>query len=437
MGSFAEFIRWFRSATPYINVHRGKTMVLQCDGELVADRARFSDLLHDVALLSGLGIRLVLVFGTQPQIEELCGGDQQGGDFVGGLRRVDRSIIGCIRQAAGTTLIDVMTLFSMGLANSPMQNARLKVGSGNFVTGQSVGVLEGVDMGFTGTVRGVDSATISDRLDGGEIVLVPPLGYSPTGEVFDLQATEVAMEIAIALQADKLIYLMPKAVLTDQQGETVRQLTQLQAEELVAAEGLSRTENLQLFCGLNACQEGVQRVHFLRQDQEGSLLLELFSCDGVGTLLSMVCFDQIRTASVDDIGGILSLIQPLEEQGLLVSRCRETIATDIGDYTVLARDGMIIGCAAVHVDGGCAELACLAVLKDYQRVGNGEELLRCVKEQAAKGGIGSLFVLTTQTGDWFVERGFVEVGISALPVTRREFYNYQRNAKVFMLTLGG
>lgn len=432
----SDFVKWFRSAAPYIHAHRGKTVVLQFEGDLI-DSKEFSYLVHDIALLNSLGIRLVIVFGARLQIEKLQEQRNIESHIVRGLRLTDEDSITCVKQAVGAARIQIEALLSMGLPNSPMEDAQVKVTSGNFITAKPIGVIDGVDLVFTGEVRRVDTGTMMRKLDNNEIVLLSPIGYSPTGEVFNLRATEVAMKVAISLGADKLLYFMSGGGLKDEKGEDIHQLMQQQAETMIKSSNLADSAHLQLSCGLRACNEGVKRVHFLQQDQEGSLLLELFSRDGVGTLLSTAPFDVIRIARIDDVGGILELIEPLEKEGILIRRSREKIEADIEAYTVLVRDGTVIACAALKVeeDNKYAELACLAVDKNYQESGKGDELFLKIEERAIKKGVEKIFVLTIQTAHWFLEHGFIESDVDDLPVSKHAFYNYQRNSKVLIKTL--
>ncbi len=438
--NLSGFVQWFRSAAPYIHAHRGKTVVLQFDGDLI-DSEEFAHLVHDIALLNSLGVRLIIVFGARPQIEKLQQQRNIESHFVRGLRLTDEASIICVKEAVGAARIQIEALLSMGLPNSPMEDAQLKVTSGNFITAKPIGVIDGIDLVFTGEVRRVDTETMVRKLDNNEIVLIPPIGYSPTGEVYNLRATELAMKVAISLGADKLLYFMPgvgqSVGLQDDKGEAIHQLTQQEAETMIECSNLDELTHLQLSCGARACNEGVKRVHFLQQNQDGSLLLELFSRDGVGTLLSAASFDQIRTATINDVGGILKLIQPLEQEGVLVRRSREKIEADIDDYTVLVRDGTVVACGALHIgeDNKYAELACLAVDENYRESGKGEELFLNIEEQAIKLGVEKLFILTTQTAHWFLERGFIEANVDDLPVSKQEFYNYQRNSKVLIETL--
>ena len=432
----SEFVKWFRSAAPYIHAHRGKTVVLQFESDLIGSK-EFSHLVHDIALLNSLGIRLVIVFGARLQIEKLQEQRNIESHIVRGLRLTDEASITCVKQAVGAARIQIEALLSMGLPNSPMEDAQVKVTSGNFITAKPIGVIDGVDLVFTGEVRRVDTETMMRKLDNNEIVLLSPIGYSPTGEVFNLRATEVAMKVAISLGADKLLYFMSGEGLKDEAGEDIHQLMQQQAETMIKCSNLADSAHLQLSCGIRACNEGVKRVHFLQQDQEGSLLLELFSRDGVGTLLSTAPFDQIRIARIDDVGGILELIEPLEKEGILIRRSREKIEADIEAYTVLVRDGTVIACAALKVeeDNKYAELACLAVDKNYQESGKGDELFLKIEEQAIKKGVEKIFVLTTQTTHWFLEHNFIESDINDFSVSKHAFYNYQRNSKVLIKTL--
>lgn len=433
---FSEFVQWFRSAAPYIHAHRGKTFILQFDGDLI-ESDEFSKLLHDLALLNSVGIRLVIVFGADPQIEKL---QQQAGissRYINGVRQTEKSSIEYVKQAIGATMMQIEAILSMGVVNSPMQYAQLKVISGNFVTACPIGIIDGIDLGLTGVVRCIDNKTITDKLNNNEIVLIPPLGYSLTGEIFTLSATELAMEIATCLMADKLIYLLPDAVIKGKDEQGIRQLTPAEARQIIDAENLQKTAHLALFSGLHACKAGVRRVHFIQQHTDGSLLMELFTRDGVGTLLSTEPFDQIRVATISDVGGILALIQPFEQQGVLAYRSREKIETDINDYTVLVRDGSVIACAALHIEGNSryAELACLVVDRQYHNLGNGGALLRNIQQQAHKKGIEKIFVLTTQTSHWFIERGFTEIAVNELPLPRQTLYNYHRNAKVLSCSI--
>lgn len=432
-----EFVQWFRSAAPYIHSHRGKTFVLHFGGELI-DSPVFPHLVHDIALLNSLGIRLVLVYGARPQIEFHLKECDIKPVLVNGLRLTDETALNVVKQVVGALRIHIEAMFSMGLPNSPMAQAKIKVTSGNFVTAKPIGIINGVDLQFTGVVRRIDTDLIHNNLENHEIVLIPPVGYSPTGEAFNMSSIEVATQIAVSLRADKLLFLSSENGFKDEGGKIIQHLSHYDAQQLLQGKELTEgSPFLQLHSGLLASEKGVGRVHFIDQFEDGSLMLELFSRDGIGTMLSAAPFDNLRQATIEDIGGILELVQPLEDEGILVRRSREKMEMEITDYTVLIRDGAVIGCAALHIynDEGAAELACLVVDEGYQKQSKGEELLLKAESDACEKGANKLFVLTTHATHWFLEQGFVEAKVDDLPVQKKELYNYQRNSKVLIKTL--
>lgn len=431
------FVEWFRNSSPYIHAHRGKTFVISFGGEAVEDHC-FADLVHDIALLQGLGIRIVLVHGARPQIEERLKLRQAEMQYINGLRVTDDTALHCVKEAAGSVRVEIEALLSMGLANSPMAGAQIRVVSGNFVTARPLGVLDGVDYGHTGEVRRVDSNAINKALDGGAIVLIPSLGYSPTGEVFNLSAADVASNVAISLGADKLIALVEDKGLTNARGQTLTNVIPREVEKIISRRSTLSEEFVQtLQHSIKACRSGVQRTHLLSRETDGILLRELFTRDGVGTMLTAEPYEEIRTAGIDDVGGILALLAPLEDKGILVRRSRERLETEINQFSVIELDGAIIGCAALYAyhKDEMAELACVAVHPDYLKGGRGDALLEHMEKRATDIGLQQLFVLTTQTAHWFRERGFETTPIKSLPMLRRELYNFQRNSKVFFKKL--
>lgn len=428
----SAFVSWFRNSSPYIHAHRNRTFVVFFSGEAVNDG--FSNLIHDFALLKSLGIRLVLVHGIRPQVDQRLHQHGITPRFHNNLRITDDQILPYVKEAAGLVRVETEALLSMGLANSPMAGAKIKVASGNFVTARPLGVIDGIDYCHTGQVRRIDHQAIHQQLDQNNVVLVSPLGYSPSGEIFNLGSEQVATEVAIALQAEKLILLTEQDCLSPENGTIVRQLTTTEAQDFLKQyNDIPSAIMLSLTAAIESCQRGVQRVHLINHHVDGSLLLELFSRDGIGTLISATPFEDIRSANLDDIGGILELIKPLEQQGNLVKRSREKLEMEISDYIVIERDGLIIGCTALHCmdDAQSAEIACLAVHQDYQRAARGDRLLTFLSNKAKQRGIKRLFALSSQTMHWFIERGFNETAVDMLPERMKNFYNYKRNSKVF------
>ncbi len=430
------FVRWFRDSAPYINAFRGRTFVVMFGGEAVQD-TQFAGLIHDLALLNSLGIRLVLVHGARPQIESRL--KTRGADmhYVNGLRITDDEALACVKEAAGSVRVEIEALLSMGLANSPMAGACIRVASGNAVIARPLGVHEGVDYQHTGEVRRIDSEALRAQLDQGSVVLLSPIGYSPTGEVFNLSAEDVASSAAIALRADKVLYLVEGPGLRDSRKRLTRELSLAEAEQVLASRR-KLPEEMQRVLGraVNLCRHEVKRVHLVPRHVDGALLQELFTRDGIGTLISADRYEGTRQASIDDVTGILELIAPLEEAGLLVRRSRERLEMEIERFTVVERDGTIIACAALYpLDGSAAELACLAVHPDYRGQGRGDALLQYLERSAVDAGIRRLFVLSTKASHWFRERGFAPAEPKTLPAKRQAMYNYRRNSKVFVKAL--
>jgi amino-acid N-acetyltransferase len=437
--STAPFVRWLRDTSPYINAHRGKIFVISFGGETVAD-GLFANLAHDFALLHSLGVRLVLVHGIRPQVEHRL--TEQGATlrYHRGLRVTDTAALACVKEAAGAVRVEIEALLSMGLANSPMAGARIRVASGNFVVAKPLGVQDGVDFGHTGEVRRIDSEGIRSQLDAGNVVLLSPIGYSPTGEVFNLSAEEIATSTAVTLGAHKLILLMEQALHGADGGALVQQITTEEAEAAMAAMDSQVPEAVRphLRAACLACEAGVERAHLLDRHIDGSLLQELFTRDGVGTLVSQTPYETMRAATSHDVAGILELIRPLEDSGILVPRSRERLETDIDDYFVTERDGLIVACAALHAypEAGMGELACLAVQTGYRGAKRGARLLEHIEERARHQGMRQLFALTTRTSHWFRERGYVPLSIDAMPPERQQTYSPGRNSMVLAKTLG-
>ena len=433
----SEFVNWFRSVAPYINAFRGKTFVIAFGGEVVAD-GKFVELTHDFNLLAALGIRLVLVHGARPQIEQHLSKNDLAGTYHQGIRLTDAETMQCVKEAVGRTRVEIEALLSMGLANSPMANADIRVAGGNFITAQPIGVINGIDLQHTGTVRKVDVAALRDRMEFGEVVLLSPLGYSPTGEVFNLTLEDIATATAIALDADKLVFMMDTDGVHDSKGKLAKELTIAQAQAILSKKS-KLPDDIALFlpCAVRACEAGVARTHLISRHAEGALLQELFSDDGIGTMVVETTLNTLRAATIEDVGGIIQLLRPLEEDGILVRRSRELLEREIVRFEVLEHDHRIVGCAALYPfpNEASAELACLAVDAQCRDRGYGEAILNHMSSLAKSQKMKKLFVLTTRTAHWFVEREFREADVDQLPKEKKALYNYQRRSKVFVKNL--
>jgi amino-acid N-acetyltransferase len=430
-----QHIRWFRNSAPYINAHQGKTFVLMFDGEATLHE-NFANVIHDIALLSSLGVRMVLVHGSRPQIASRLSERGIESPIVNGLRITNSAALQCVTEAAGAQRAKIEALLSTGLPNSPMHGAHINVCGGNYVTARPLGIHEGVDYLNTGIVRRIDTEGIQRQLDDNAIVLLSPIGYSPTGEIFNLSLEDIATQTAIALGADKLIVFGDESGLTDSDGHLVRQCKLSDAR--IYLEELANTDQYSLLkAACDCCGSGVERCHLISYRDDCALLEELFTYDGSGTLINHDGFEQSRSADIDDVGGILELIEPLEENGTLVKRSRELLETEIHHFTVLERDGRIVACAALYPypQEKTGELACIVTHSEYRKGNRGERLLAELESQARSMGLNDLFVLTTQTAHWFIEQGFEESPIEQLPTEKQAFYNFQRGSKAFTKTL--
>ena len=440
MKNLPQYIDWFRNSSSYINAHRKKVFVVLLPGEAIAHE-NFTNIVHDITLLQSLGVKLVLVHGARPQINAALEAGGIESTYHKGLRITDAISLQIIKQIVGALSIDIEALFSMGLANSPMHGADIKLARGNFITARPLGVLDGIDHALTGVVRKINAKAIMQHLNHNNIVLVSNLGCSTTGEVFNLSPEEVATETAIALNAEKLILFIPQSGIMDSEGSMVSALSPASAQEVLASVEL-RQENKAngvaqaLAAAVKACRHHVHRSHLISFERNGALVEELFTREGSGTLVSKGNFENQRRASIADVGGILELISPLEEAGVLVHRSRELLESEIDFFFVIEREGMIIACAALYpLDVSCGEIACIAIHKDYQANGRGEHLLKALEEQARKIGLTHIIVLTTQTTHWFMENGFQPIAVADLPEKKQKMYNYQRNSKALKKAL--
>ncbi|MBI3525207.1 MAG: amino-acid N-acetyltransferase [Betaproteobacteria bacterium] len=437
----SALVAWVRQAAPYIHAFRGRTFVIAFGGE-VLEGDEVQALAQDFNLLASMGIRLVLVHGARPQIDAEMQRRGIKPRFHKDLRITDGATLECVKSAMGVTRIEIEALLSQGLPNTPMAGAWMRVTGGNFITAKPVGVVDGVDYQYSGAVRKIIADEIKADLDQQNVVLITPLGVSPTGEIFNLSWEEVAEAVAVALQANKLIYLCAAPGVVDKRGELRDAITADEADKLLARRVKQAPELARVLPGaVRACRAGVGRVHFLDRQADGAMLMEFFTRQGVGTIMTNAPLVRLHEAAVDDVGALLALIAPLEADGTLVKRSRERLEMEIGRFTLLDHDGVIIGCAALYPFSDArskekaGELACLAVMPEYRRGGYGDQLLAHIEARAKKLKLQRLFVLTTRTAHWFIERGFTETSIEALPDAKRELYNYRRRSKILVKSL--
>ncbi len=440
------FVPWFRSVAPYIHKFRNQTFVVGLAGEAIA-AGKLQHLAQDLAMIQAMGVKIVLVHGFRPQVNEQLRAKGYEPKFSHGMRITDEVALDCAQEAAGQLRYEIEAAFSQGLPNTPMADSTVRVISGNFITARPVGILDGVDFQHTGVVRKVDAAGISHTLDSGSLVLLSPFGFSPTGEAFNLQMEELATSVAVALQADKLIFLteIPGILIDPQQPASEdnpidTELPLAAAEKLIAqlpAPLVPTDTAFYLQHCVKACKAGVERSHILPFSTDGALLLEIYVHDGIGTMVIDEKLESMREATGDDVGGILQLIEPFEKDGTLVKRGRTEIERDAGNYTIIEHDGVIFACAALYPfpESKTGEMAALTVSPSVQGQGDGERVLKRIEHRARAAGLDSIFVLTTRTMHWFLKRGFVQVDADWLPDARKRKYNWDRKSQVLVKKL--
>lgn len=410
-----DTIDWFRNTAPYINTHRGTTVVVGLRAGAVAED-NFINVVHDLALMQSLGMRLVIIH------EQTCLASTP----------IPQESMAAILTEIASERSQIERMFSMGLPNSPLHNAKLRVISGNFVTARPAGVLKGIDYGALGVVRQVDVAGITHALDGAAICLLSTVGHSPAGDVFAVNALELMRVVTRSLAAEKLIVMSEHDGVFRDDGTLARQLTVDAARECtdLAAGGMG--ENITLAC--DTCDDGVPRVHLISYICDGGLIKELYTHDGVGTLISSDEYEQMVAAQSHDLAGILELIRPLEQEGILAERSNEQVAKDLDHFTVITKDSRVIACAAMYPNQADAigEIACVATHPDYRDSGHGERLVEKLTERARELHLEQVYVRTTQTGHWFRELGFKPVDQNALPHAEQAKSSRDRNSNTLL-----
>lgn len=427
-----EHIKWFRDSSPYIDAHRGRTFVLCLAGNALRSE-NLANILTDIALLRSLGVYLVVCVGTDETIDETCASSGEPWELVAGHRVTTAANMNVITAEMGRILSDLAARFSASTTDSPTGRQDIFTATGNYVKARPLGIIDGTDLHHTGGVRKIHHGLIRAHLDSGAIVLIPGVGYSPSGETFHISADVIAMETACALRADKLIYFVEGTGLADSDGELISEIDLSHPERSVPDDRFGAQQLLD-HAG-RACRSGVDRCHVISFASDGALLEELFTRDGCGTQITGHSYEQVRAATIDDVPGILRLIEPLESSGVLVKRSRELLESEIDRFIVIERDGLLISCAALYTFDNAGELACLVTHPDYRNGDRGDRLLEVIERTARQQQLTELFVLTTQSEHWFAERGFRKADIQTLPAPKKSLYNYQRNSTILKKAL--
>ncbi|BBI01350.1 N-acetylglutamate synthase [Buchnera aphidicola (Nipponaphis monzeni)] len=433
-----KLIQSFRHSSPYINTHRGKTFVIMLNGETI-ENVNFSGIINDIGLLHSLGIKLIVVYGIYPKIDSILLKHKMKIHYHKYIRITDYASLQQIKKISGKLQLDITAKLSMSLSNTPLQGSHINVVSGNFVIAQPLGVNDGVDYLNSGKIRKINKKSIESQLNNNNIVLIGPIAASVTGESFNLISEEIATEVAIALKVEKIVGFCKEKGLVNTNGKTISELFPNTAKQIIKQLMINQfvpTSLVRFLIGaIKACNSGIPRSHIISYYEDGALLQELFSRDGIGTQMVMKSSENIRMATINDIGGILELIRPLENKGILVRRSREQLEMEIDKFIIIEKDNLTIGCAALYIfpKEKMGEMACVAVHPDYRNSSRGELLVNKIKIKAKELHLKKIFVLTTQSIHWFREKGFIPIKINFLPDSKKKMYNYQRGSKMLII----
>lgn len=459
----------FRQCAPYIAMHRGSIMVIHLGGHILQNRQTFDAMMDDISILHLLGVQLVLIAGVRNQMDERLISSGHNPVYHQGMRITTDEGLRVLKEVSGFVRYEVESSLARGFRGRPGQSG-INVVSGNFFySAKPLGVRDGVDYKFTGEVRRVEVENLKQRLQGGDLIMLTSLGYSPSGEVFNVPSESLAADVAAKLQASKLIYLTEgESLIDNRSGKTIQSFRLAQAMAFLDQCGIQRNsynvldpdavvnnENKgevadsnygnstsvnasgflqQLARCVHALLGGVTRAHLIAP-VSGCLLKELFTRDGAGMLISRDVYEGIRQAQAKDVRSVQEIITPLEEEGILVPRSRDQLEKDMSDCFLVTREDTVLACGMLkRYSDSHAEVCCLAVHPRYRKEGRGETLLAYLERRALLMGVTDLFVLSTRTMQWFEERGFVLSDPELLPSTRN--YNKSRGSKVYMKKLG-
>lgn len=437
----STFVETFRMSSPYISAHQGLIFVVHIPGALLHEKL-FANIMEDIALMRVVGIKLVLVLGPQGLVNEQLQEMGVPTHFVRDIRVTDARTLKVVKEVAGRMRFEIECALAKGVTNMPSAS-RISVVGGNFFSAQPVGIIDGEDFGYTGKVRRIDADAIHKRLDQGDIILLPNVGSSPSGQQFNCNAEEVAAECAAQLKAEKLIFFSRNETLYDRRsGQTISNLSLRSAARYLRMfpDVLPSELRIALQSSVTALDRGVRRAHILNRYVNGVLLMEVFHRDGAGLMISRDLYEGFRPARSNDVNGVEAIIRPLEEQGVLKGRSRTSLERDIRKFVVIERDGMIIACLSLTVmedDPTWAELGCVAVHHSYRKLGKGDAMLGYTERMAYEKGVRNLFILSTQSFEWFRERGFKEIVVDELPLSRQKAYDQSRRSKIFCKELDG
>lgn len=437
-----EVAGFIREVFGYMDRFKGQLFVLKIDDSLM-DHPLFPVLMRDIALLHKAGIRIIIVPGTRKSIDAQLKAWEIESKFHSGIRLTSEEALPLIEQA------------SLGVAQRIMSHltaSGLSGIQGNWVLARSLGVINGVDYMRTGKIERIQRDLLEQLMNEKFVPIIAPIGWNKIGHAYNISSTELATELCKYMKVGKLFfignqdgiklgglvtgkntkYLEPtdNGLISAMDVDQAKELLELNSDTL----GFAQMDYL--MNAINACKAGANRVHLLSGEFQGSLLQEVFSARGDGTMVYANQYSSIRPASMEDIPDILRIMQDYIDKGFLVPRTQESISEKLKDYVVYSIDNSIHGCGALHeFEDGMAEVAGIAVGANYRKSGIGDAIVRHLISVGQMKGYKKLFLLTTQALDWFYQFGFEDGTVDELPKSKREHYNQKRNSRILMLPL--
>jgi len=433
-----EQVDLIREVFYYQNRFAGKTIVLKIDYPIL-NASHFPQLLKDLAMLRSTGIEIILIPGAREWIDAVLKEYDIQSEYVAGVRIATQDSIPFIRMAAFDVANRLMTLLTAFQANAVI---------GNFIRARGIGVVDGIDFQNSGRVEKILKEPLQQILNQGMIPIFPCIGWNAAGKPYNLDSDEIALAVAEALQAEKLFFVtdsdgfmdtrfkLPAGLVKNSDGRVARLSLEEADEVLILNAGSSDPDLKYLAMALAACRKGTERAHVVDGRMEGAILREIFSNLGIGTMVYGNDYEAIRSMKADDIGDVLRLMQPLMQEGILVTRTEDDLMVRQSDYVVYSIDDVVHACGALHDYGeGQGEIAAIATNPVYRHLSMGRKIVSYLIEKAERVGMARVFALTTHTFDWFEQLGFVETNLEGLPAKKRETYNHARKSRIFALDL--
>ena len=430
----SSFIQNFRLSAKYINLFNQNIFVIALSG-YVFNEDQFEKIAQDINILHSLKIKVILVYGARPQVESILVKNKIPVRLVKNMRVTSSAALKHVIEVNGA----IRNKIEATLSTIKSVSEGMRLSSGNFLTAMPVGIIDGIDMESTGKIRGVDVEAIKNKLNHHEIVIVSPIGYSPLGKIFNLSYEQTAAYVAAAVNADKLIYYVDANGILNERGELIPELTSEKAHKLIShieekpspesAQNLSYDDFNILKSSVFAIKNKIKKVHLINRHIDGSLIEELFTEKGSGTILTEFALENFRKSTEGDLKDIYRILFPLEKRKILIERDLTQIKGMINQFYVLEHDKKFVGCVSLNSFKESLELASFSIEPKYQRLGFGKKLLKFCELEAKKLKYDEIFILTTQSEHWFAENGFKEKSKELMPTFKKKNYQSERNSK--------